>query len=136
MKRKIIFFLLLTVAILGALFVLYLFRPVQECVCKVKAQEEVAATDLVFLYENDEETANQKYLGKVIVVEGIIADLSEDAQGRTIVELDGNSMGVVSCTLCSKNKGADQLQVGKTIKIKGECAGYTIDVVLLRCCIE
>jgi hypothetical protein len=135
MKRKIIFFSLLTVAILGALFVLYLFRPVQECVCKVKAQEEVAATELVSLYENDEDLANQTYLGKVISVEGTITLVTEDGQGRKVIELDGESLGMVSCTLCSDEPDNGRLTPCNHIKIKGECAGFTIDVILIRCCI-
>jgi hypothetical protein len=135
MKRKIIFITLLLTVVIGSLLALYLFRPAKTCVCKEKTQHEVAATELVSLYENDEDLANQTYLGKVISVEGTITLVTEDGQGRKVIELDGESLGMVSCTLCSDEPDNGRLTPGNHIKIKGECAGFTIDVILIRCCI-
>lgn len=136
MKRKIILTTLILTAVVGTLLALYLFRPTKACVCNDKAQHKVSATELVYLYENDEELANKTYLGKVISVEGTITSITEDAQGRKVIELDGASLGMVSCTLCSTEQENGSITPGNLVKIKGECAGFTLDVILIRCCME
>lgn len=134
-KKLLISIVVVGIVVVG-LVVAYLFRPEKECVCNVKSQSEIASSELISRYETDENLANNDFLGKVITVNGIVNSAKKDEKGRTVVELDAESIGLVSCTLCAKESNTNELSVGSAVKIKGECVGYTIDVVLVKCCLE
>jgi len=122
--------------LVAGLIIAYLFRPEKECVCNEKSQVELSASDLISQYETDENQSNGAFLGKVITVSGTVNSVKNDEKGNAIVELDGGSIGMVSCTLCKKESAKVELAAGSNVRIKGECVGYTIDVVLVKCCIE
>ena len=113
----------------------YVFRPSSECVCNKKSVAELQSIDIIEQFETDEKQANENYLGKVITVKGEIASVSSDDSGKTVVELKSKSIGNVSCTFC-KNESPDSfLKQGNTVSIKGQCVGFTFDVVLIKCCL-
>jgi hypothetical protein len=122
--------------LVAAIAFVYVFRPTKDCVCNDKSKAELTAQTIVSNYENNETKANEEYLGKVITVSGTISSLKTDEKERTIVELDAESMGVVSCTLCEKASNEVNLTIGTSVQIKGECVGYTFDVILIKCCIN
>jgi len=122
--------------LVAGLVIAYLFRPEKECVCNEKSQVELSASDLISQYETDESQSNSTFLGKVITVSGTVSSVKNDEKGNAIVEIDGGSIGMVSCTLCQKESAKTELAAGSNVRIKGECVGYTIDVVLVKCCIE
>jgi hypothetical protein len=134
-KKKIIWLVLITGAIIGIAVIGYLFRPTSECVCNKKAVATIAATELLNQYETDEEKANNLYLGNVIAVEGIISSVESDDLNRAVVAFESQSFGTVACTLCEKESEMEKLTEGTTVTIKGQCSGYTFDVVLVKCCL-
>lgn len=113
----------------------YLFRPVPDCVCNRASKESLLASQLMEQFETNEQQANINYLGKIITVEGKITSVSVDDKGRAIVELESQSTGVISCTFCKKESKAEILTEGKLVSIKGECTGFTFDVVMVKCCL-
>ena len=131
-KRLVLFlFVIIAISIIA-----YLFRPAPDCVCNKASKETLLASQLIEQYETDEKQANNNYLGKIITVKGKIASVKTDYLKRTVVEFESQSIGTVSCTLCKKESKAGIVTVGKTVSIKGECTGFTVDAILVKCCLE
>ncbi|OEK07847.1 hypothetical protein A8C32_15305 [Flavivirga aquatica] len=104
---------------------------------KSTANISIKSSDLLNDFTVDETKANEKYLDKIIQVEGIISEISLDKEGRRIIALEGEDLlGNVTCYLSNeKNKTNERLKRGQSIIIKGICTGYLMDVVLVRCII-
>ena len=95
------------------------------------------ATALVNEYEGDENSANSKYLGKVIEVNGTISDKGIDEKGILNITLKGGDLAGIGCQF-DKNFQSDaaSLKSGEKVKIKGICTGILMDVVLVDCVIS
>lgn len=101
------------------------------------ATERVSASELAALYSTDEESADKKYLGKVVEVSGLVMMMeNEHDTALTIFLGDSMQTGRISC-LMDKNyiKKMKKIMTGYPIKIKGICTGYLMDVELNRCVI-
>lgn len=99
---------------------------------KVKADYSVLATALLSEFEKNEAKANQKYMDKVIEVNGTIAEITKDQKGSTVVAL--RNADAFSGVLCTLQEGSSEeiksYSIGKPIKIRGVCTGMLLDVVL------
>ena len=134
---KKILLILLVIAILGGGYAYYLYNKPVASTDDIKAELTISADELFSQFENNETEANSKYLGKIIEVSGKVRDFSiGDSGDLNVVLASGNEMFGINCGLA---KGQDakykNYQVGDTIKIKGECTGISMDVVLTRCVI-
>ncbi|HEY4154582.1 MAG TPA: hypothetical protein VGM24_04125, partial [Puia sp.] len=80
--------------------------------------------------------ANKKFLGKVIEVTGSISGIQKDT-GNAGILMDATAMGGVNCGF-SKTAlpGLQLLKTGDTIRIKGRCTGFLMDVNLVDCVLE
>lgn len=102
-------------------------KPVEGLEFK-KADYNLSPLELVKEFQNDEETANLKFLNKVIKVTGMIASIEEE---HITLEVEGAFAQVIcEMKLASALKN---LSKGQEITIKGLCTGYLMDVVLVNC---
>jgi tRNA_anti-like len=102
---------------------------------KSNATESLAASYLCALYSKYEDSANKKYLGKVIEVIGKIVEI-ENQQDTLLTILLGDTLqpSKVSCLIDKKHiVDAKNSVLGNTIKLKGICTGYLMNVELNRC---
>lgn len=136
MKKKIIISLVV-IALLGAgaaWVYRYVNKPVQD-VSGLDADYTMSPVGLLTAYEENEKTADSLYLGKVIQIHGRIMAIDTTTK---VVSIDASSMmSSISCELSPESH--DQiyhLKVGDSLAIKGECAGYLMDVILKRSAIE
>lgn len=84
-------------------------------------------------YNIDEKKANQKYLDKVIQTEGIIKKIDINNGNTLILITEKNTSNSVVCYMEPfENKKVLTLEVGQSIKVKGICTGFLMDVVLVR----
>lgn len=99
--------------------------------------EKVTATELVAAYDSDEAKANQKYLGKIIQVSGLIAEINNQQDTLITVSMgNADDMHKVNCLLeKTAFKDVKSYTTGKAIIVKGICTGFLIDVELNRCVI-
>ena len=94
-------------------------------------------SDAASYYQNDEATANKKYLNKVIEVTGNIADIQNVNGSQIILLSTKDEMGGVNCQLSNSEKDKDiTLKKSTTITIKGRCSGYLMDVNLVDCILK
>jgi hypothetical protein len=136
MKR--ILFLVIAVGIIGGAIAFYLYHKPVESVLNKKPAYTLAADQLMAEFQNDETTANEAYLGKVIAVSGIIAEIvpGEELKMQVILET-GDMLSRVSCVMEEDYEAflARGLKKGDTVQIKGFCSGMAMDVVMDRCVI-
>lgn len=103
----------------------------QDDLSKKKADFTMTATELFEAFEENEETANEKYIGKTIQVNGTVNQVDD----KNIVLGDG--MTSVNCALSIKAASEmPDISTGQEVTIKGECAGLNLfDVNLTKCVI-
>lgn len=111
----------------------YVFRPAPTSVASLKPDIVVQdIPQLIAEFEVDENAANEMYLDKVMEVQGVVSDLYRDQRSLIIY---GDGMSGVTCNF-QDNYVIPEIKVGQTIKVKGRCAGYILDLQLMECCVE
>ncbi len=134
MKKIILWGLLAAVIIAGVTGYMMWNKPHQN-IQKASADVTVDASTLYSEYESDENAANEKYLGKIVAVSGVVRETSTDETGSVKVMLEsGSEMGGIICELdpLSEHK-RKTFQSGEQVSFKGKCDGVLMDVVLTRC---
>ncbi len=134
--RKKIFFFTGIVLLCAAGWALYLYYKPHGSVGNLKPDVEIAAGDLYNQFLQNEAAATERYLNKIVLVNGRVNTVvSTDTTVNILLQQPGD-MGGVSCSLFpSKDKGAN-LEAGVEVSIKGRCTGYLMDVVLADCVLE
>ena len=134
--------------ILGGLFVLgviaallvyfFVYNKPHPDWLELKPVYTLSAAELYGQFESASEVANEKYSGKILLIEGIY-DHIERVDSLVIAVFVFNQ-GVfgdegVRCTMLqAQNKLAANIFEGNSIKIKGFCSGYNdTDVILEKC---
>lgn len=130
---KILIGLAIVGAIVAVIVSLYVFRKTDDSVAGKKADYKVTCAEIVSEFEADEQQAGQKYIDKIIEVEGVIAEITTAEESVVVLVREEDSFSGVSCSI-GKSQVKDGLpyNVGDNIKVKGICTGYLLDVTLNR----
>lgn len=101
----------------------------------VKSKEAVASISAKDLYDEfsaNEASATTKYLGKVLIVEGLIDDKYDDESGSPVVILkSGDDEPVALITLEATERGKlASYQINDMVKLKAQCSGILMEVTL------
>ena len=133
MKKYLKYIFLL--AVLGGAFGFYMYNKPHQNMSKAAAEMQLSATQLFTDYENDEATANGKYLDKIMEVSGKVKEVTTDENGMTSLTLEsGSEMFGVICQMDNLTKhDRTDFKEGEEVKLKGICTGVLMDVVLVRC---
>ncbi len=127
--------ILIAILILGAIGAgigFYLYNKPVASLAHQKADVETTAEKLAGDYGADENLADSTYLGKVLSVQGTIADVMDEG-GKKKVHLDtGNPMSLVICEM-EDGSTPSNWKTGANVTIKGLCSGYLSDVILVQC---
>lgn len=102
-----------------------------------KADMSLSANDLVSSYKLNEEKSDHLYSEKIIVVDGIVKEITYINNRITIIlKSNAKNYGVI-CDInpnqIEKTKG---LKKNQQIQLKGICKGFLRDVILINCNIE
>jgi hypothetical protein len=85
----------------------------------------VSAQALYDAFHTNEAAANAKYLDKAIQIQGEVANVSTNQDGKTVIDFKTNDpFVVINCTF-KQSPGA--LHPGETVTFKGICTGYIPD---------
>ena len=109
--RKVIF-IILTIVILGAIGGYFYLYQDHRNIEKEEASASITSKDLVSEFSNAQDSANLKYLNKVVEIQGKVTEVSDS----TLV-LD-------SLVFCSFDQKIDSGIIGKNISVKGRCIGF------------
>lgn len=135
MMKKIILSTVLAL-LTGLGFAYYLYNKPHQGISDETPAFSLKAETLVSEYDRDEKKANAKYLGKIVEVQGVIAEKSKDKTGNYNVTLQGPDLAGIGCEFEQKAQNKlTSLKEGQEVKIKGICTGVLMDVVLVDCVI-
>jgi tRNA_anti-like len=128
MNRKKLFFLSFFLVIVS--YSIYRYSHSLQ----VSASLYINSKILIESFLKNETLANEKYVGKIIQIDGIIEEISYLNNRNTII-LKGTSK--YSSVLCEMNHDQYQdvrkLVIGQKIFIRGQCKGFLNDVIFLNC---
>jgi len=112
----------------------FLFNKPHQGIAGKEASYSLPSKQLFDEFDQNENAANKKYLGKVISVYGKVSDNAVDSKGMPSLILEGGEMAGVGCQFDERFvEGIRELKKGQVIKIKGVCTGMLMDVVLVDC---
>ena len=132
-KKKILIATVVSIMVAVAIVLFVVNKPHQSIADETPAFRLDAGT-LVGDYDKDEKKANSKYLGKIVEVQGVIAEKLKDKNGNVNLTLQGPELSGVGCEFePSAQKSVANLKEGQEVKIKGICTGVLMDVVLVDC---
>ncbi|MBL6964698.1 MAG: hypothetical protein ISR55_12820 [Bacteroidetes bacterium] len=94
--------------------------------------------DLYHEYKNNKKSSDEKYLGQIIELSGVISTLEENNGLHVVVFVFEEGMfGAegIRCTFLENQKDATSLlKIDDEIKLKGYCTGYNdTDIILEKC---
>jgi hypothetical protein len=135
MSKKIRYILVfLVLALIAAVAVWkYTFKKSETSVASHKTDITVDAPMLLKAFETNEDSANLRYLDKIIQVSGVVATVSHDSLGYSVYLKEKDAMSGIMCSFDEPALDTGRVKTGSTVKIKGMCTGYLMDVVLNKC---
>lgn len=136
MFKKIIY-ITIVILISGLGFGFYLYNKPHQGIEDEQPAFRMSAAALISDYDANEETANAKYLGKIVEVKGVIAEKAKDEKGIINVTLQGPDLAGVGCQFDpNAQEELAAVKEGQEVVIKGICTGVLMDVVLVDCVVE
>ena len=114
----------------------YLYNKPIDSLENVKPSAVLSADSIFQLYEQNEVKSNELYLNKVISVSGKIQNVLSDTSGVAITLQTSSGLFGVTCKMDQTDLDISQYSEGQTVKVKGLCTGYLMDVILIRCVME
>ena len=88
----------------------------------------ITAAQLVKEFQENEATANGKYLNKAIEVTGTVAESGKNQDGKPTITLSSDD--AFSGVFCTLKETQGNLASGASVTIKGICSGMLTDVRL------
>lgn len=116
----------------------YMYNKPRPGLKNAKPVASMSANALYEDYSSDEDAANTNYLGKVIEVEGRIAEITvkDEANVSLVLDCESAPMGGVTAAIDTRHSSASHLKPGDIVTVKGRCTGMLMDVVLVDCIIR
>jgi len=125
---KIILIIVLIGIIAGIITGIYMYNKPARDISGAKPDFTLTAVELVSQYISDQDGCNAKYLDKVIVLEGKIAEITPNGNTSLIIVLENPIEGIncsIDTSYFKENTGKLQaLTAGSPVKVKGVCVGF------------
>jgi hypothetical protein len=133
--RYIIIFLVLAVIAVVAAW-MYTFRVSKPSVASRKTDVTISAPALLKAFETNEDSANAKYLDKVVLVSGTVNSVSKDSMGYSVYLKENEDISGIICSFDNGTLDTADVKTGMQVNIKGLCTGYLMDVVMNKCALN
>lgn len=134
MNRKKIILAVLILGIIGAFIAYKMYNKPHVNVANSESDIFLSADKILKDFSLDENTANSKYLEKIIEVKGVVSDTKIEKEKGIITLKTNDDFGNVLCHLSTEStKKISSLIAGQTISVKGICTGFLMDVILVKC---
>jgi hypothetical protein len=132
MKIKKIIIGILVLGIIGAFIAYKMYNKPHVNVEEASADISITADKILNDFSSDENSANLKYLDKIIEVKGVVSEINIE---KGIITIETNDdFGSVLCHLSEEASiKISGLQEGQIIVVKGICTGFLMDVILVKC---
>lgn len=133
--RRILLGILALLLLFGGAWVYMQYNKPHREASSEAPHASMSAEELYNAYTEDESLADSLWLDKVLAIKGTVRAYSTGQEPTLYMEA-GNDLGLVVCTFSSNNVPKELPKAGDMVRVKGICAGYTMDVVLVRCELE
>jgi hypothetical protein len=131
---KIALFTVFLIALGSVFAALSLYFKKHKDLSTTRADYVLTATDLQKEFENNEQTASEKYVNKIIEVTGMVTSVNLDDSSNINISLKtGSDLSSVICTFASSD--TTEFKKGEEITLRGDCSGFLMDVLLNNCAI-
>lgn len=130
MKRKLLLYFIALAIISAAIYAWKEYNRKPKNLMYSTADAIVKAEALAAAFEADEAVANEKYLGKIIEVDGIIINVNATQSPVHIIIGNENNMHNVGISLAGSANNTNELKNGTPVTVRGECTGFLMDVEL------
>jgi len=130
--RYIVIFLILALIAAVAAWK-YTFKESEASVASHKTEVTIDAPSLLLAFETNEDSANLKYLDKVIMVSGTVGSVVKDSLGYSVYLKEKDAISGILCSFDISNYDSARLKPGSQINVKGLCTGYLMDVIMNKC---
>lgn len=132
-KRSLVAIVILAIiAILTFLYSYFQYYKPRQTVSESKTELKADARTLFNDFKENENLAGTKYLNKIIEVRGVVAEI-DSSGGNFAIMLSTGSAGFINCAMTGR---IENTNLNNEIKIKGKCAGYMLDVIMVDCVIN
>lgn len=124
---------MLAVGLIGAGVGYYMWNKPHQNMNTAKTDVRIDAAALFQEYNADETACNEKYLDKVIAVNGKVKEVTTDEESTKISLETGDAFGV-RCELSkTTTHPRTEFNPGEQVTFKGTCSGLNFDVLLSNC---
>ncbi|OMP79707.1 hypothetical protein [[Flexibacter] sp. ATCC 35208] len=129
-RKKTILFVAVFLCLMAGGSGYYLYNKPRTTAAEAHTDDSVTARELYGTYAKDEKTAGKLYENKVLEVTGIVMNVEQNGKEVSVLLSAGETNpGGVNCSLADNS---DQLpKNGETIRVKGRCTGFLMDVSLV-----
>lgn len=119
----------------GILISIYLYNKKPADLSSAKSDFKLTSRELVSAFESNEPEATAKYVNKIIEVHGNISSVENNSDGsiNVILTEPGQMSGIICTFRNSDEPGLAGLQEGNSVKIRGICNGFLMDVSMTNC---
>lgn len=136
MKGK-LFKILVIICVVLAVVIMFALKQYNEPLRDIRNSKPLvilSADLLIDDFEKDEVGTTIKYSEKILQIEGNFSGVST-LDGNIIITLKnkGSNSSVICHMLPEENLKALKLEKGQNITIKGNCTGFLLDVMMVRC---
>jgi|WetSurMetagenome_2_1015567.scaffolds.fasta_scaffold129627_2 hypothetical protein len=137
MSKKVWYILAFLILAFMAAFVAwkYTFKKSETSMASRKTDITIEAALLLQAFETNEDSANARFLDKIVVVTGIVKSVTQDSLGYSVYLKDSDAGSGVMCSFDNAAFDPALVKSGSKASIKGLCTGYLMDVVLNKCSI-
>lgn len=136
MKKRFILIGIIALVVIAFGVWKWTFRPAETDVSAHKTDMAINANYLVLQFTQNEDSANARYLNKVIEITGIVDTVAMKGQEVSIFLKENNATSGVLCSFDKGSFNADFMKRGDKITVKGLCSGYLMDVVMNKCSLQ
>lgn len=130
-KIKIVSILILVLAVCGFIFYKIINKN-EEGLDSVTADYTMSCDSIYQEFKSNKETASQKFLGKTIILSGVVNNIEKIENNVNVVYKVNSGEAVVSCTLDSLNAPKLKTAQGEKLVLKGEYVGYEDDLMFVE----
>jgi hypothetical protein len=119
-------------AVASILIAVSLYFKKHSDLATTKPDYVITATSLQKEFEDNEKSASEKYIKKVLEINGTVASVTQADSSNINVSLKtGSDLSSVICTFAGKDMS--KFKTGQDVTIHGECSGFLMDVLLNNC---
>jgi hypothetical protein len=133
-KRTILWGGIVLLILIGAGWGWYLYDKPHRSAAGITPDLIITADSLYSQYQNDERTADRKFMGKVLAVSGQLSEIQHNGNTEIwIISADPKAAGGINCQFFAGTKIDQEPKPGDAVTIKGRCTGFLMDVNLTDC---